>query len=268
VKIFGVKAKEMSSKGEPKGHLVETDLWQLHIRKWPRQEHIEETHLSLYLKNTRATLARSFTPRSGLNLEVYQREIEDRIHRMLEDHSRALADVYQSMPSGARGVEKPSTSVKATKAYLALGEALKGMFEQHEQLEAYQKSHEAIADMNMAENLAALHEGIPPREDIEELEGFRVGDYVGAPNYPCWRPIERLANASVEVAGHRWLPSRLARKPVEIGDTVRVKNSSFTGCVKTIQRNEIGTVVTVWFQDGRYARARDCIAVSPSSVKT
>lgn len=65
MKIFGVEAKEMSGQ---RGLLVDTDLWQLQIRK--------RTHLSLYLRKTAAVLTRSFTTAPSPNLEVYQQEIE------------------------------------------------------------------------------------------------------------------------------------------------------------------------------------------------
>ena len=53
MKIFGVEAQDMSRQ---RGQLVETDLWQLHISKGSA-----DTSLSLYLKNTTATLTRCFT---------------------------------------------------------------------------------------------------------------------------------------------------------------------------------------------------------------
>lgn len=242
MKIFGVEAKEMSGQ---RGLLVDTDLWQLQIRK--------RTHLSLYLRKTAAVLTRSFTTAPSPNLEVYQQEIEDQIHMMLRDHSRGLADVCHSMPSGARTGAKTPAFTNATKAYLALGEALKTLAEQHEQLEAYKKHNEAIEDMNKAKNLAA------------KFEDFKVGDLVRFPGHDTWIPVESCVGACVEVAGHRWLPTR--RKTVREGDTVRVKNGSFTGLVKTIQRNEIG-IAWAWFAGDECARVDDCIAIAPSSGTT
>ena len=89
VKIFGVSSERVAD-----GIIVEADRWDLRIQKGMN----DNTFLSLDLKGTNTTLKSYFSPAPGLNLEVYQREIEDHVRAMLDEHSRSVSAVYESLP--------------------------------------------------------------------------------------------------------------------------------------------------------------------------
>jgi hypothetical protein len=111
------------------------------------------------------------------------------------------------------------------------------------------------------------------KESVKELCGFRAGDLVQEPEgFKQWSPVKRIAQGYggwwyVYILGGGWLPEDIVRKPVEVGDTVRVLGYSFRGRVKSIQRNEIGDA-RVWLfeSDGEKSwPLKDCIAVAPEA---
>ena len=99
----------------------------------------------------------------------------------------------------------------------------------------------------------------------EEVDGFRVGDLVSA--YALEEePIARLCQgfAQLDKAGLSVQTERLTRKPVEVGDTVRISplasGSGRLWKVREITANAGHDVA--WFVGDGSARHEDCIAVA------
>jgi hypothetical protein len=175
------------------------------------------------------------------------------------------------------------------RAYMALGGALRNMWEAHDralyerdealaalaQLQETDRARRAIDDMNRDQHLADLRKGIPLRVEPSEQEDFHHGDLVRVKNeHPEWVVIsnhvdEGLLDVRTCLGGgvealQRVYPKDLERKPVEKGDTVRLRRiDSFSGRVKSIQHNEIG-IARAWFDSDFSVRLDECIAIDPT----
>lgn len=83
----------------------------------------------------------------------------------------------------------------------------------------------------LAEQLHALQSATPtPAAEPVNLDGFRVGDLVLAPGSDG--RVSRIVGVQmgIKLSTHEWHhnadPSKLTRKPVEVGDTVRTRYSN------------------------------------------
>lgn len=113
--------------------------------------------------------------------------------------------------------------------------------------------------------IATLHAS-PIKTEPEEVEGFRVGDLVSAYGLST-EPIARFVQdfAELDKQGLCLATAHLARKPVEVGDTVRISpthpGSGRTWKVREITANAGRSIA--WFVGEGNVQLADCIAVAP-----
>ena len=125
------------------------------------------------------------------------------------------------------------------------------------------RAEAAESKMAEARGIVAAPQCVPLKP--EEVDGFRVGDLVSA--YALEEePIARLCQgfAQLDKAGLSVQTERLTRKPVEVGDTVRISplasGSGRLWKVREITANAGHDVA--WFVGEGSARLADCIAVA------
>lgn len=301
MKIFGVEAREMIKK---RGQLAETDLWQLHISKGSAEASV---HLSLYLKNTKAALNHCFTPAPGLNLERYQREIEDQVREMLDKQSQMLSDVYQSLPEPPEpdvpesiivlGVEchryhlagddvveyqgrKPGLNIVATALERTVSpehnmEVVTDWCVEGGSLEISVEGPLQEIDSMLQERLRNALANLKVMADelstSHEVGGFRVGDVVKTSSgygSKDWMTVEGFEDGFICAAGQHWRPKSTIHKTPEVGDYVRCIGGVFAGR-RGLAATYIGDKLRVTEGDGAFStEPNHLVTIDISKVKS
>lgn len=97
-----------------------------------------------------------------------------------------------------------------------------------------------------AENAPEKHAAYPDGEEAEEIEGFRVGDLVQLANmqppHVKWQAVTKLeGDGRVRYGKYdAYAPHLIARKPIEVGDTVRFAGESKRFRVEKIEPGNEG----------------------------